>query len=71
MALLRQAEDTHVEKLYAFAPALGVHWVEAHFPRSYTDANRDVSEIDTDMIEGGARDGPLTDDPHRPIDQGG
>jgi N-formylglutamate deformylase len=29
---LRRAEDTHVEKIYAFAPALGVAWVEAHFP---------------------------------------
>jgi len=27
---LRQAEDTHVEKLYDFAPALGVAWIEAH-----------------------------------------
>ena len=63
MALLRRAEDTHVEKLYAFAPELGVHWVEAHFPRSYLDANRDVAEIDLDMIEGGAWDGPVTDDP--------
>ena len=63
MALLRRAEDTHVEKLYAFAPELGVHWVEAHFPRSYLDANRDVAEIDLDMIEGGTWDGPVTDDP--------
>jgi len=31
---LRRAEDTHVEKIYAFAPALGVAWVEAHFPRT-------------------------------------
>ena len=35
LALLRQAEDTHVEKLYDFAPALGVAWIEALFPRSY------------------------------------
>jgi N-formylglutamate deformylase len=35
---LRRAEDTHVEKIYAFAPALGVAWVEAHFPRIYLDA---------------------------------
>src|SRR6185436_15312214 len=26
---LRQAEDTHVEKLYDFAPTLGVAWIEA------------------------------------------
>lgn len=52
LATLRQAEDTHVEKIYAFAPGLGVSWVEAHFPRIYLDANRDTTEIDTTMIEG-------------------
>ncbi|MEP6966263.1 MAG: N-formylglutamate amidohydrolase, partial [Polaromonas sp.] len=51
MAMLRSAEDTHVEKLYDFAPALGVHWVEAHFPRSYLDANRNTTEIDVSMFE--------------------
>lgn len=49
---LRRAEDTHVEKLYSFAPALGVAWVEAHFPRSYLDANRNVTEIDPTMLTG-------------------
>jgi N-formylglutamate deformylase len=52
MAVLRQAEDTHVEKLYEFAPALGAAWVEALFPRSYLDANRNTTEIDVDMIDG-------------------
>ena len=33
LAVLRQAEDTHVEKLYDFAPALRVAWIEALFPR--------------------------------------
>ncbi|MEO7401878.1 MAG: N-formylglutamate amidohydrolase [Polaromonas sp.] len=51
MAMLRSAEDTHVEKLYDFAPALGVHWVEAHFPRSYLDANRNTTEIDVSMFD--------------------
>ena len=49
--LLRQAEDTHVEKLYDFAPALGAAWVEALFPRSYLDANRNITEIDTGMLD--------------------
>lgn len=49
--LLRQAEDTHVEKLYDFAPALGVGWVEAHFPRSYLDANRDTTEMDVSLLD--------------------
>ena len=48
---LRRAEDTHVEKLYDFAPALGVAWVEAHFPRSYLDANRDTTEVDTTLFD--------------------
>ncbi len=48
---LRRAEDTHVEKLYDFAPAWGVHWVEAHFPRSYLDANRNTTEIDETLLD--------------------
>ncbi len=49
---LRRAEDTHVDQLYAFAPALGVHWIEAFFPRSYLDANRSLAEIDESLIDG-------------------
>ncbi|MDP9900193.1 N-formylglutamate amidohydrolase [Variovorax ginsengisoli] len=59
---LRRAEDTHVEKLYAFAPELGVAWVEAHFPRSYLDANRDTTELDTTLLDGPWH-GPLATDP--------
>lgn len=62
LATLRRAEDTHVEKLYAFAPTLGVAWVEAHFPRSYLDANRDVTEIDVDLLDG-PWPGPVASDP--------
>ena len=47
---LRRAEDTHVEKLYDFAPDMGVHWVEAMFPRSYLDANRNTTEIDEALL---------------------
>ncbi|MBC7548855.1 MAG: N-formylglutamate amidohydrolase [Polaromonas sp.] len=50
LQLLRKAEDTHVEKLYGFAHALGVHWVEAHFPRSYLDANRNTTEVDISLF---------------------
>ena len=49
--VLRRAEDTHVEKLYDFASSLGVHWVEAYFPRSYLDANRNTTEIDQTLLE--------------------
>jgi N-formylglutamate deformylase len=51
-ARLRTAEDTHVEKLYSFAASLGCAWVEAHFPRSYLDANRNLTEVDPDMLDG-------------------
>lgn len=48
---LRRAEDTHVDKLYDFAAGLGVHWVEAYFPRSYLDANRNTTEIDAALLD--------------------
>jgi N-formylglutamate deformylase len=51
LPVLRRAEDTHVEKLYDFAPALGVGWVEAFFPRSYLDANRDITEVDVGLFD--------------------
>jgi len=49
---LRRTEDTHVDKLYDFAPALGAAWVEAYFPRSYLDANRDLTELDVNLLDG-------------------
>ena len=48
---LRRAEDTHVEKLYDFASGMGAHWVEAYFPRSYLDANRNTTEIDETLLD--------------------
>ena len=62
LALLRTAEDTHVEKLYDFAPALGVAWIEALFPRSYLDANRNLTEIDANLFDGLWPD-PIESDP--------
>lgn len=62
VAVLRTAEDTHVEKLYDFAPALQVAWIEALFPRSYLDANRNVTEIDATLLDGPWPD-PLDTDP--------
>ncbi|MES2424680.1 MAG: N-formylglutamate amidohydrolase [Pseudomonadota bacterium] len=61
LATLRRAEDTHVEKLYDFAPALGAAWIEAHFPRSYLDANRALTAIDPELLDG-PWPGPLEDD---------
>jgi len=59
---LRQAEDTHVEKLYSFAPALGIAWIEALFPRSYLDVNRNTTEIDVTLMDGPWPD-PVATDP--------
>jgi N-formylglutamate deformylase len=50
MKVLRRAEDTHVEKLYDFAPGLGAAWIEALFPRSYLDVNRNTTELDVTLF---------------------
>ena len=50
-SVLRKAEDTHVEKLYDFASGLGAHWIEAQFPRSYLDANRNTTELDVSLLD--------------------
>ena len=61
LTTLRRAEDTHVEKLYDFAPALGAAWVEAFFPRSYLDANRDTTEMDISLLDTAWPDAVSTD----------
>jgi N-formylglutamate deformylase len=57
-AILRMAEDTLVEQLYAAAPRLGATLVAAHFPRSYIDPNRSLLDIDTALLDG-AWPGPI------------
>jgi len=37
---LKKAEDTAVDRLFGFFPALGVPFLQADFPRSYVDPNR-------------------------------
>jgi N-formylglutamate deformylase len=64
LATLRRAEDTHVEKIYDFATALGAAWIEAHFPRIYLDANRDTAELDTSLLDGEWTE-PIVTDPAR------
>lgn len=51
-ALLRAAEDTHVEALWGEAPRLGATLVEALFPRSYLDLNRTLDDIDPTLLAG-------------------
>lgn len=49
---LRHAEDTHVADLWQGAVAAGAVLLEAHFPRSYVDANRAPDDMDPAQIEG-------------------
>jgi N-formylglutamate deformylase len=52
-ALVRKAEDTHVDALYAAAPGVGATLIEALFPRAYIDPNRDVTDLDPAVVEDG------------------
>jgi N-formylglutamate deformylase len=49
-AVVRQAEDTHVARLYRGAPAVGATLLEANFPRAYIDANRSLADIDPELL---------------------
>ena len=50
-ALVRKAEDTHVDALYAAAPGVGATLIEALFPRAYIDPNRDVTDLDPAVVD--------------------
>jgi N-formylglutamate deformylase len=50
--ILRHAEDTHIADLWGGAVATGAVLLEAHFPRSYIDANRAPDDMAADQIEG-------------------
>jgi len=49
-AVVRQAEDTHVARLYRGAPAVGATLIEAVFPRAYIDANRSLDDLDSALL---------------------
>ncbi len=49
---LRRSEDAHVDTLVTGLPELGVPVIQALFPRTYVDANREPLELDADMFEG-------------------
>lgn len=49
--LLRQAEDSYVDELYASGPDVGATLITARFPRSYIDANRSLLDIDASLLE--------------------
>lgn len=50
--LLRRGEDTHVEALWEAAPRVGATLLHAHFPRTYIDANRNLDDLDPDLLAG-------------------
>lgn len=52
MSLLRRGEDTHVAALWDRWPAFGATLIEATFPRTYIDANRNEADLDPAQIEG-------------------
>lgn len=62
LPVLRRAEDTHVKKLYDFAPAMGAYWLKAFFPRSCLDINRDTNEVDVSLFDA-AWPGPVATKP--------
>jgi N-formylglutamate deformylase len=50
MAILRTAEDTHIDDLFGAAPGHGAVLIAALFPRSYIDVNRDELDIDPTLL---------------------
>jgi len=52
LPLLRRAEDSYVDELYAVAPEHGATLIGALFPRSYIDVNRAADDLDPGMLAG-------------------
>ena len=48
---LRAGEDTDVHVLWGALPTAGATLLAAEFPRSYIDPNRDIEDIDADMLD--------------------
>jgi N-formylglutamate amidohydrolase len=48
--VLRMGEDTYIDELYADAPKHGAPLLEAHFPRTYIDPNRTITDIDQELL---------------------
>jgi N-formylglutamate deformylase len=51
LALLRSAEDLYVEDLFGAAPEHGATLLAALFPRSYIDVNRDLGDLDPELLD--------------------
>jgi len=50
-AQLRRGEDTHVEALWEAVPAAGGTLLHAHFPRTYIDPNRNLDDLDPELLD--------------------
>jgi N-formylglutamate amidohydrolase len=50
--LLRQGQDTLVDRLFAGAPGQGGTLLQALFARSYIDVNRALDDLDPQLIDG-------------------
>ena len=48
--VVRQAEDTHVARLWSHATHHGATLIEALFPRAYIDANRSLDDVDPALL---------------------
>jgi N-formylglutamate deformylase len=49
-SILRSGEDTYVEELWRAIPSVGGTLLAANFPRTYIDPNREVDDIDPDIL---------------------
>lgn len=49
-SILRSGEDTYVDELWRAIPGVGGCLLAANFPRTYIDPNREISDIDGNML---------------------
>ncbi len=52
LEILRQAEDSYVDELFAGVAERGATLIAADFPRAFIDVNRAADDIDPDMLDG-------------------
>lgn len=50
LSVLRMGEDSYVDELWASLPSVGATLLAANFPRTYIDPNRDVDDIDPNIL---------------------
>lgn len=50
MSQLRMGEDSYVDELWASLPSVGASLLAANFPRTYIDPNRELDDIDPNIL---------------------